>query len=265
MTENFKKEDIIISEFLRSVGPWKEYIVIGGGYALIIYKLYFSDSSSINNPIGTRDIDSLISRRIPEASIKDIAKHLQDAGFEKIYKDYDKPATEAYIKEINQDEVEIEFLTDSNTRGDKQKNVKISGVIAQPLQYLSLSINKTLSFKTHSDEPGFVVSPGAWILHKGLTFKKRKDKPKSYKDLYGIWYVTTQLGDFSIKALKEFYLLENECPKWVKRFRDNLSDWIENASPSDWSKLEMQEPSGDLTRARFKVAIEYLLKEQHNE
>lgn len=35
-----KQEDLVISEFLQSMGPWREVIVIGGGYALIIYKLY---------------------------------------------------------------------------------------------------------------------------------------------------------------------------------------------------------------------------------
>ena len=30
------KEDSVIDEFLKSIGPWSNYIVIGGGYALII-------------------------------------------------------------------------------------------------------------------------------------------------------------------------------------------------------------------------------------
>ena len=35
-----EKEDAVISEFLRSIGPWSNHIVIGGGYALIISTLY---------------------------------------------------------------------------------------------------------------------------------------------------------------------------------------------------------------------------------
>ena len=34
------QEDKIISEFLKSLGPWKEFVVIGGGFALFVYKLY---------------------------------------------------------------------------------------------------------------------------------------------------------------------------------------------------------------------------------
>ena len=168
------QEDKIISEFLNSIGPWSEFIVIGGGFALFIYKLYLADQKLENSPVGTRDIDSLISRRIPEVSKKNIAKHLYEAGFTHIFKDVDVPATEAYVKEIDGLEVEIEFLTDSATRNDKNKNVVIGGVVAQPLRYLTLSLQVTTEFQTYLGETGRVVSPGAWMFHKGLTFTRRK-------------------------------------------------------------------------------------------
>mgnify|MGYP007082025323 FL=1 len=50
------QEDKIISEFLNSIGPWHEFIVIGGGFALFIYKLYLADPKLENTPVGTRDI-----------------------------------------------------------------------------------------------------------------------------------------------------------------------------------------------------------------
>lgn len=54
------QEDQIISEFLHSIGPWREFVVIGGGFALFIYKLYLADQKLANPPVATRDIDSLI-------------------------------------------------------------------------------------------------------------------------------------------------------------------------------------------------------------
>src|SRR3990167_8808886 len=104
-----QQEDMIISEFLNSIGPWREFIVIGGGFALFIYKLYLADQKLGNPPVGTRDIDSLIPRRVPKIAEKNIAKHLHEAGFEHVFKDIDIPATEAYVKEINGSEVEVEF------------------------------------------------------------------------------------------------------------------------------------------------------------
>ncbi len=252
------QEDKIISEFLNSVGPWSKFIVIGGGFALFIYKLYLADSNLDSSPVGTRDIDSLIPRKIPEIFRKDLAKYLYEAGFVHVFKDIDVPATESYIKEIDGIEVEIEFLTDDFTRKDKNKNVFIAGVVAQPLSYLTLSLQKTLEFQTYSQKTGRVVSPGAWMFHKGLTFTKRNNSSKMLKDLYGIWYVATQLGVFSERTIQEFQTLAHQYSKWFETFQKNLYNWIDNATPAEWSRLETQDPFGNLKKLHFKRTIERL-------
>ena len=89
------------------------------------------------------------------------------------------------MKEIDGLAVEIEFLTDSATRNDKTKNVVIGGVVAQPLSYLTLSLQMTSEFQTYSGETGRVVSPGAWMFHKGLTFTRRKSSSKMLKIFMG--------------------------------------------------------------------------------
>lgn len=252
------QEDKIISEFLESIGPWRDFVVIGGGFALFIYKLYLSDPTLKNLPVGTRDIDSLIPRKIPEISKKNIQSYLREAGFNHVFKDLDDPATEAYVKDIEGAEIEIEFLTDDSVRNNKDKNVVIAGVVAQPLSYLTLSLQTTVKFQTYSNVAGNVVTPGAWIFHKGLTFTKRKSSLKILKDLYGIWYVASQLGDFSDHALDEFNILAKQHPKWFKTFQKNLQAWLDDASPGDWSKLEIQDPSGRLRRLNFQQIIKKL-------
>jgi hypothetical protein len=207
------QEEKIISEFLESIGPWQDFVVIGDGFALFIYKIYLSDPKLKNLPVGTRDIDSLIPRKIPEVSKKNIQNYLREAGFKHVFKDLDDPATEAYVKDISGAEVEIEFLTDDSARNNKDKNVLIAVVVAQPLSYLTLSLQTTAKFQTYSNIPGNVVTPGAWIFHKGLTFTKRKSALKILKDLYGIWYVASQLGAFSGHALDEFKALAKQHPK----------------------------------------------------
>lgn len=253
------QEDKIISEFLKSLGPWRKFIIIGGGFALFIYKLYLADPELKNHPVGTHDIDSLIPRKVPEISKKNIAKYLNEAGFTNIFKDVDVPATESYVKEIDGIEVEIEFLTDSVTRGDKNKNVMIAGIVAQPLSYLTLSLQRTMEFQTYSYEAGKVVSPGAWIFHKGLTFTRRKSSSKMLKDLYGIWYVASQLKDFSDQALIEFNVLAQQYSKWFETLRKNLHSWMGNLSPAEWSKLEAQDPAGKLKKLGFERIVQKLL------
>ena len=252
------QEDKIISEFLESIGPWRDLVVIGGGFSLFIYKLYLSDPKLNTLPIGTRDIDSLIPRKISKISKNNIQHYLREAGFNHVFKDLDHPATEAYVKDISGTEIEIEFLTDDSVRNNKNKNVLIAGVVAQPLSYLTLSLQTPLKFQTYSNVTGNVVTPGAWIFHKGLTFPKRKSSLKTLKDLYGIWYVTSQLGDFSERALSEFNALAKQNPKWFKTFQNNLQKWLNNASPSDWSKLEAQEPSGRLRKLNFEQIMKKL-------
>lgn len=257
MTSN--QEDKIISEFLESIGPWRDFVVIGGGFALFIYKLYLSDPKIKNLPVGTRDIDSLLPRKIPEISKKNIQDYLREAGFNHVFKDLDDPATEAYVKDIAGAEVEIEFLTDDSARNNKDKNVLIAGVVAQPLSYLTLSLQTTLKFQTYSNVTGNVVTPGAWVFHKGLTFTKRKSSLKILKDFYGIWYVASQLGDFSDHALNEFNALAIQHPKWFKTFQKNLRGWLENVTPNDWTKLEAQDPSGRLRKLNFEQIVRTLI------
>ena len=253
------QEDKIISEFLESIGPWRDFVVIGGGFALFIYKLYLSDPKLKNPPVGTRDIDSLIPRKIPEISKKNIQNYLREAGFNHVFKDLDDPATEAYVKDIAGAEVEIEFLTDDSARNNKDKNVIIAGVVAQPLSYLTLSLQTTLKFQTYSNVTGNVVTPGAWIFHKGLTFTKRKSSLKILKDLYGIWYAASQLGEFSDHALGEFKDLAKQHPKWFKTFQKNIQNWLNNTSPSEWSNLEAQDPSGRLRKLNFEQIVRSLI------
>jgi hypothetical protein len=253
------QEEIIITEYLNSIGPWSEYIVIGGGFALFIYKFYLADPKLTNFPIGTRDIDSLIPRKLPRKFEKNITEHLLEAGFVHTFKDIDTPPTEAYVKEISGTEVEIEFLTDAATRSDKTKNIMIGGVVAQPLSYLTLSLQTTMEFRIGTNQTGRVVSPGAWLFHKGLTFKRRKSSSKLIKDLYGIWFVSTQLAEFSVYALNEFENLAKMHSNWYKTFCKNLSSWLDKANPDEWTKLEYQDPNGKLKKLGFERTLEKIL------
>ncbi len=65
-----KQEDNILSNFLQSLGPWSTYVVIGGGYAPIIYKLYMSDLKKGHPPLITHDLDTIIPRKMHAVSKK---------------------------------------------------------------------------------------------------------------------------------------------------------------------------------------------------
>lgn len=175
--------------------------------------------------------------------------------------DYGNQATESYSKDINGIEVEVEFLTDDSTREDKHKNVSIpgTGITAQQLRYIQMSLDNTKEFKTLMGETGQVVSPSAWIFHKGLTFLKRTDKIKKYKDLYGIWYIASQLGELSTTAIGELAALSNQHSQWFKTFKRNIHKWLDLATPQDWVNLESQDPYGTLKKEAFEDTVKTLL------
>ena len=95
-----EKEEKVISEFLKSIGSWRDHLVISGGYALMVYRLYLTDNKEGFPPVGTSDIDTLIPRRVPNKIQKDISDHLIEAGFQHFYKDHGNPASESYVKDM---------------------------------------------------------------------------------------------------------------------------------------------------------------------
>ena len=110
---------------------------------------------------------------------------------------------------------------------------------------------------TSSGVSGQVVAPGSWIFHKALTFDRRASKNKQAKDLYGIWYAGSQLNDLSSQALSELKKLAASYPKnWAVSARKGLHNWVDDASPRDWERLESQDPANRLKRLMFKKFIE---------
>jgi len=249
MKSDLKKEDAILTEVLKALSEWNDTVVIGGGYALIAYRLYFDDKKN-STPTATRDIDSILPRKITGKHKGNIGETLIGAGFVRKFKDREQPATESYIKEIKGEEIELEFLTDKKTRGDKEINVPIAGIVAQPLSYIEMSYENILEFKTNSGIKGKIVDPAAWIFHKLLTFVKRRSRDSKYfKDIYGVWYVANELGTFSKSAVQDFKKLAKENTSWFKTAKQNADSFVSEATPEDWSKLESQDVSGKLTKA----------------
>lgn len=256
MAKQISHEDKIITEFLEAIGPWRETLIIGGGFAPFVYKLYLAGPQAEHEPVATHDLDVLLPRNLPKTRFRDILDYLQEAGFELIHKDREHPPTCSYVKEIDGEELEVEFLTSLSRQ---RSNTIIQGVIAQPLSYLDISLTHTITFHTHLKQTGLVVSPEAWMFHKGLTFTKRPNVSKKLKDLYGIWYVATELGAFSTHAREKLMILKRRYDKWNETFEKNLKNWIHQASPLLWQQLEGQDPSGRLKKQHFEQMILGLL------
>lgn len=241
-----------IEELAQILNKWNEQLVVGGGVALVLYDLVLSKANS--GAVGTTDIDYLIPRKPVKTGDEQISKILINHGYEPKTKSMNHPSVESFIKQIDDVEIEVEFLTDNKSRGKEDVVViKDAGVNAQALSYIEMSLQEATPITLPSGNKITVVKPEAWVFHKGLTFIKRTSETKKYKDLYGIWFVLSQLGDTSIAVKKALPKLMAKNPSsWVKTFKDNISNWMANATPKDWQLLENQDVGGILTRSGFE-------------
>lgn len=257
---NKKSLDNVLSEVVKVFGPYTDQIVIGGGIALLIYRYYFSSDSKLINPAITKDLDLLIPRKLNiEGSL---SERLLQYGFTRSTLSLETPPVVSYSATIKGEEVILEFLTDRRSRGNKDTNVIVGGVSAQPLSYIEMSIENPMRFEIGNGLFTQVVSPARWLFHKAITFTKRRSKAKICKDLYGIWYVGSQLGEVSRETIESLLILAKERPStWKNKAKSQLLEWIDQASPIDWRMLEEQDPAQKLTKLSFIEFVENQLLE----
>jgi len=252
-----------LENLVEHLGEWRNVIVLGGGVALLVYDAYLAKTNA--EPVGTTDMDWLIPRKPARLATdqESISSILEKQGYKFRPKSLGIPPVSGYFKEVDNQEIEVEFLTDDRARVSADTlNIPIANVTAQTLSYLEMSLDSVVSAQLPSGVEFNVVSPEAWVYHKGLTFTRRVKKSKQYKDLYGIWFVLTQLAETSVAVKMNLKKIQEENPKnWKNDFSDNLSSWIKHATPNDWSKLIAQDPENRLTEIAFRGLIEELIRE----
>jgi len=250
---NKKTLESILNDLAISVGSYLNHIAIGGGYAPLIYKNYLFEGKQAPDPAATLDVDFLIPRKIVSSNDEgNLSQRLLSNGYEVFYKSTSKPPVISYLKNIANLDIEVEFLTSDKAR-DKKSVVEVYGVNAQTLGFLEMSLEKIVAFKLLNGKKINVVRPEAWVFHKLITFPLRpKKSDKAYKDLYGSWYVASELSVVSQKCLKDLKLLMSQHASWAKKAKKNIEEFLNKASPEDWAKLEAQDPNGRLTRIKFE-------------
>ena len=241
----------VLDRAVEAVPELRREGVIVGGVALMLYSQL---AQSEVDTVMTTDVDISLQRHVK--GFQGAVSQLEKAGFKHKFKGLHTPSTEAFELQVEDQLYELEFLTDAKSRAKSHANVKIGGLVAQPLRFLELSQKHTLEVTLPSRSVVQVVAPEVWIFHKGLTFTQRKaQSSKYYKDLYGLWFVATQYGEFSENALIKLEGLFKDYPSWAQRFRKNLKTFNTMASPGDWKKLQQQDPAHQLTKNNFNKLL----------
>jgi hypothetical protein len=238
-----------LESIVTQMGEWRKFIVLGGGVALIVYDAYLAKTDA--KPVGTNDIDWLIDRKpmVSHVGSESISKILEDQGYVFRTKNTGNPPITSYVKEVGEQEIEVEFLTHNQVRAKADVvEIPIAKVTAQTLSYLEMSIRTVVIATLPNDVEFNVVAPEAWVFQKGSS--------KEYKDLYGIWFVLSQLSELSISTKELLKRVQAANPNsWKKDFDSNLQQWVSDASPNDWQKLVSQDPHRRLTEIGFKALV----------
>jgi hypothetical protein len=209
---------------LGALEPYLADIVIVGGWVPYLYALHQGTVRS--NPPRTTDIDIAVPRSLPSRG-SSIDELLSQAGFECEFRSRDVPPITAYVARRGDDDVEIEFITDAP--GAEAGVVEIQdGLTAQELHYVRLLLENTwtidLAKLIHAGagHEVRVPTPAAFIMHKGLVYRKRTDQLKKEKDLYYIFYVVDTFVGWHDWIRSDLSTLASRWPAWFKRCAANL-------------------------------------------
>lgn len=190
--EDKHNDEILI--ILRLISDYLDHIIIGGGWApILFFKYHLRDPEKFN--LFTKDYDFLVPKKIAIKEDKSVRTILTEAGLLPIYYGNSNPPIVHYEGNILDKSVEIEFLTDMSYDRDKDSIEVQEGLIAETLEFLKICIENTMNISVFIEESGGkdkilevrIPQPAAFVFNKGIVFKRRKDPQKQAKDLYYIF------------------------------------------------------------------------------
>lgn len=250
--------DPVLIRGLSAIEPYLDKVVIAGGWVPHIYELVYDATRAGKSP-RTRDIDLAVPRTVPLNGMS-IDKLLMAANFECRFHSVDTPPVTKYVALDGDQEVEIEFITDAPGSSQASINVQ-SDLTAQELHYVSIMLENPWPIDLSELADGkvdytvLVPKPGAFVFHKALVFKKRRDGVKREKDLYYIFFVLEAFPDWQGAITADLNRLAKQRPAWFKKCVRNLQAIFADPDSDGVTALLNQRPPTafpNLTDAQFR-------------
>jgi hypothetical protein len=237
-------------------------IVVGGGWVPFLYYRYLIENGD-RERIFTRDIDLMVRPQVPVIGSQTIDKLLREAGLKTVFKSRDTPPLIHYEGEIDGVAVEIEFLTDQpGSNSDSVRKVQ-PDLHAEALRFISLIVDNTveltISHKAFGEEGAQLIvkvpTPAAYVFHKGLIYRRRKDQRKRDKDLYYIFDILTGCRKMMPPIMNDFVRLARIHKSWFRTFVNNLGTDFADADSDGVLGVVEQRPANvyqDLDEDQFR-------------
>lgn len=237
--------DPVLVRGLAAIEPYLDVVVIAGGWVPHIYELLY-DATTVGQSPRTRDIDLAVPRSVPlrERSIDEL---LKGADFRCEFHSLDSPPVTKYVATQGDDDIEIEFITDAPGASEAAIMVQ-PDLTAQELHYVGLLLDSPWPVDIADLTDGevgltiFVPMPGAFVFHKSLVFKDRRDRLKAEKDLYYIFFVLDAFPEWRDAIAEELGRLAGQKPAWFKKSLKNLKAIFDGAESVGVDALLNQKP-----------------------
>jgi hypothetical protein len=182
---------------LQALRPRLGEIVLAGGWAWYLYRKYLTDERGLPGEF-TLDVDLALPRGLSLAG-DSLDKLLAAADFETHMQGDDRPpiTTHSWPSFLAPEAI-VEFLTPARGSGESA-TLEVSGVVAQQLRFIDLLLDDplTIDVNEHDEEEAFIGSVrvprvGLFVLQKSLTYRRRRERQKRFKDLFYVFDLVDQ-------------------------------------------------------------------------
>ncbi|MDR3669164.1 MAG: GSU2403 family nucleotidyltransferase fold protein [Ignavibacteriaceae bacterium] len=253
-------------EVIKMLEEYLPYIVLGGGWASLIYYHYLWGEKD-KFPIQTYDFDFIVKNKIPESGQGKLINKLEQYGLKPNYTPITNTPIGQFEGEINGVLVSIEFLTYAGYKRSKDSIEVQTGIWAQTLEYLNINIENKIPIVLNIEGKELTIwvpKPAAFIFNKGLVFTRRMDDTKKAKDLYYIFDILSFRDSQKIKLIKEIKEVAAKYHNgWLNTFKNNLNKYFIEEPKNGINMVFAQKPAysfTDFNDDQLKNHIEYIFK-----
>jgi len=237
--------DPVLARGLAAIEPYLDVVVVAGGWVPHVYELLYDAGAAGRSP-RTRDIDLAVPRSVPVRS-RSIDELLKGADFRCEFHSLDSPPVTKYVATHGDDDIEIEFITDAPGASEAAIMVQ-PDLTAQELHYVGLLLDSPWPVDLAGLTDGVVAltilvpRPGAFVFHKSLVFRNRRDRLKAEKDLYYVFFVLDAFPEWREAIDAELERLAAQKPAWFKKSLKNLNAIFDGPESSGVDALLNQKP-----------------------
>lgn len=238
--------DPILVRGLVAIEPYLDVVVVAGGWVPHIYELLY-DANAVGRSPRTRDIDLAVPRSVPVRS-RSIDELLKEADFRCEFHSLDSPPVTKYVATQGDDDIDIEFITDAPGASEAAIMVQ-PDLTAQELHYVGLLLEDPWPVDLAGLTDGeveltiLVPKPGAFVFHKALVFKNRRDRLKAEKDLYYVFFVLDAFPEWRGATAGELGRFARQRPAWFKKSLKSLKEIFDVPESAGVDALVNQKPS----------------------